>query len=57
MEEMVNEKARIANDQLKLKMEKKEITDEQTSERYSKFSKKIQKKKIHNKKKRTKIDI
>lgn len=48
---------RIAQEELKMKLEKKEITEEQMEEKYAKFGKKIQKKKFKNKKKRTVIDI
>lgn len=49
--------ARAAEEELKLKQEKNEVADEQTQQKYMKYGKKIQKKKIRNKKKRTKIDI
>jgi hypothetical protein len=38
-------------------MEKKDIDEEKLNDKFGKYGKKIQKKKIKNKKKRTKIDI
>lgn len=38
-------------------MQKKEIDEEKLEDKFGKFNRKIQKKKIKNKKKRTKIDI
>jgi len=55
--EMVQEKVRIANDELKLKMEKRGVDEEKNNEKYEKYGKKIQKKKLRNKKKRVTVDI
>jgi hypothetical protein len=57
LRETVDQMARAAEEELKLKQEKNEVADEQTQQKYMKYGKKIQKKKIRNKKKRTKIDI
>ena len=57
MNEMVQEKARAAAQELKLKMEKKGLEEEQNNQKYQKYGKKIQKKKMRNKKKRVAIDI
>lgn len=48
---------RASAEELKLKMEKKEVDDEKLDEKYAKYGRKIQKKKKLNQKKRTKIDI
>lgn len=57
IKDSVDEKVRAATEELKLKLEKKEIDDDKMDEKYAKYGRKIQKKKIRNKKKRTKIDI
>lgn len=57
IQEMVQEKVRIANDELKLKMEKRGVDEEKESEKYEKYGKKIQKKKLRNKKKRVTVDV
>lgn len=57
IQEMVQEKVRIANDELKLKMEKRGVDEEKEAEKYEKYGKKIQKKKLRNKKKRVTVDV
>lgn len=57
MQEMVQEKSRIAGEELKLKMEKKGIEEEQHAAKHEKLGRKIQKKKLRNKKKRVTLDI
>lgn len=57
LQEMVQEKMRMANEELKLKMDKKDLNEEENMDKYEKYGKKIQKKKFRNKKKRVKIDI
>lgn len=57
IQEMVQEKVRIANDELKLKMEKRGVDEEKEGEKYEKYGKKIQKKKLRNKKKRVTVDV
>lgn len=54
---MVQEKVRIANDELKLKMEKRGVDEDQNHQKYEKYGKKIEKKKLRNKKKRVTVDI
>ena len=57
MEALVVEKMRVASEELKLKMEKRGVEEQQNAEKYEKYGKKIFKKKVRNKKKRVTVDV
>lgn len=57
LKERVDEAIRMATTELKAKIEKKGLSEEQTEERLKRHDKKIRKKKLRNQKKRTIIDI
>jgi hypothetical protein len=57
MKERVDECVRMATLELKSKLERKGLSEEQDSVRNKRFDKKIQKKRARNQKKRTIIDI
>ena len=54
---MVTEKSRLASEELKLKLEKRGVEEKQMLAKVEKYGRKIQKKKMRNKKKRVTVDI